>query len=498
MREITQTDYIYKTTPFDHQDKIFRETRDLEFWALFLEQGTGKSKIIIDTAAWLYMNGKINFLLVSAPNGVHFNWIKNEIADHLPDHINYKTLIWDSEKSQTKWYGEKMKEFFESDDCLKIFVVNIDAVLTKRASAFIEKCVLSHSTLGVIDESQDIKSPSAKRTKAVHKLRRHIAYRRILTGTPITQGPLDIYSQIEFLDPDVLGFGSFYSFRNRYAIMVKEETRGGQRYDMIVGYRNLDELYKRIQRCSTRLTKDECLDLPDKLYQKCYVDLSPAQKRLYNELRDQLIVEFEGIELTAQIALVKLLRLQQITGGFFPVEDPESYDAEPTLLIEENGPREKALIRILSDIPQDQKAIIWCKHTAEIKHLEKRIRAEMGKDSVVTYFGETSGEQRMSNVDGFQKNPKVRFFVGQPKSGGTGLTLHAKGACQTVIYFSNDYSLNNRLQSEDRAHRIGQTNNVTYIDIIARETLDERVVRALRDKKGIANLLTGDPPKNWI
>ena len=492
MREIEQTDYLYKTTPFDHQDEIFKATRDLEFWGLFLEQGTGKTKIIIDNAAWLYMNGKINFLLVIAPNGVHYNWIVNEVAAHLPDHINRATLIWNSEKSHTKKYQKEMTEFFESDDCLKIFTFNIDAVLTKRLSEFMNKCILSHTSMGVVDESQFIKSPSAKRTKVTHKLRRHLAYRRILTGTPITQGPMDVFSQIEFLDPDVLGFGSFYAFRNRYAIMQRETTRGGQKYEMIVGYRNLPELYTRLQRCSTRLTKDECLDLPDKLYQKYYIELSKEQRKIYEELKANLIVEFQEQELTAQIVLVKLLRLQQITGGFFPVDD----EGSPPILIEPDGPREKALLSIIREIPKDQKAIIWCRFTSEILRIVERINAECGRNSAKAFYGATSGEDRMRIVHAFQDpRSSVRFFVGQPRSGGTGLTLHA---ARTVIYYSNDFSLGTRLQSEDRAHRIGQHHNVTYIDLCARETLDEKIVKSLRSKKDIADLLTGDDPKNWI
>jgi SNF2 family DNA or RNA helicase len=493
-RKIEQQDYIYKTTPFTHQREIFEQSRDLENFAYLMEQGTGKSKVVIDNVAYLYIKSRLDLLIVIAPNEVHYNWIANEIPAHMPDYINYKTFVWDSEKKDQKWFKDKYKKFFETDDVLKIFAINIEAIITKKGWAMLEQLANTFRCMIAVDESQTIKTPKAKRTKSALNIRKFASYRRILTGTPITQGPLDAYTQFAFLDPDILGYGSYYAFRNRYAVVVKEINRTtGAKYDLIVGYQNIEELNQLMAPHSARVLKKDCLDLPDKIYQKKYVKLSATQKSLYNQLREDLIVEFEGMELTAQIVLTKMLRLQQITGGFFPSDE----EGLAPRLIEENGPRERALMELIN--PENGfsgKAIIWCKFTAEIVRLRQLIESTYGEGSAVSYYGATSGDDRKQALKDFQDpESKVKFFIGQPKSGGVGLTLHA---ATTVIYYSNDFSLNMRLQSEDRAHRIGQHHNVTYIDIIARGTLDEKVVEALRDKKNIADLITGDESLHWI
>lgn len=492
-----QQDYLYKTVPFNHQRDIFEASRDLEAFAFLLEQGTGKTKIGIDTAAWLHIRGLIDIVVVLAPNGVHYNWAVNEIPDHMPDYINHTTFVWDSGKSKQAGFKKRFEEFFDATDALKIFTMNIDAIITKQGWEWILRLVTTFRCLLIVDESQGIKTPKAKRTKAVHKLRKYVPFRRLMTGTPITQGPLDIYAQFEFLDPDILGFSSFYSFRNRYAIVIEEKNHStGKMYKQVVGYQNLEELNGIIAAHSARVLKVDCLDLPDKVYQKLYVQLSATQKALYTKLRDELLVEFEGEELTVQIVLTKMLRLQQITGGFFPSDDPDV----PPRLIEQDGPREQALLDVLSPdngyLGATGKVIIWCRFTPEIIRLRQIIEAKLGKGSVVTYYGATSGEDRMTAVASFQDpDSPVKIFLGQARSGGTGLTLHQ---ATTVVYYSNDFSLGTRLQSEDRAHRIGQKHTVTYIDIVARGTLDERLVKALRDKKKIADMITGDNPKEWI
>jgi SNF2 family DNA or RNA helicase len=510
------TDYQYKTKPFNHQRSAFERSRDLKAFALFLEQGTGKSKIVIDNAAYLFQHEKIDCFIVVAPKGVHQNWPDNELPLHMPDWVGTDCFTWESQKAKNKGFQKKLKQFLEppTETILKCFFINIDAIQTKAGYAALKYLLRFRNSLLVLDESQTIKSPSAKRTKEMIKLGSGVRFKRVLTGTPITQGPLDIYTQMEFLDPYILEFGSFYSFRARYAdlymdvnwqtcpfrqsnilpcdrditkcLAVRPKCK---RYETVQAYKNLEELTQKLDPHSLRVTKEDCLDLPPKLYQKAYVELSPEQRNLYNTLKTELIAEFEGKEVSAALMLTRMLRLQQITGGFFPTDE----DGEP-LVIPSSG-RFAVLTSLLENIPLNRKAIIWARFTAEIKYMEQLIKEKFGDNSVVTYYGATAAADRMENVNKFQLDPTARFFIGNPKAGGRGLTLHA---ASTVIYYSNDFSLETRLQSEDRAHRIGQELAVTYIDMIARGTLDARIVRALRTKKNIADQITGDNIKEWM
>jgi SNF2 family DNA or RNA helicase len=480
-------DYEYKTEPFEHQRAIFERTREAHTHALLLEQGTGKTKIVIDTAAYLYASGLIDTLLVVAPNGVHNVWVESEIPEHMPEYIAYEYFAWNSKRSKSKSYMACFDDTIANGQVLSIFAFNVDAVITKKGFEALNRILTYRRCLFVIDESHTIKTPSAQRTKELIKLSKMAYYKRILTGTPVTQGPLDLYSQFEFLDESILGFTSYYAFRNRFAVLAEEiNFRTKKKYVVVKGYKSIEELSKMIEPYSSRVVKKECLDLPDKLYQKRYVYLSDKQRSIYDSLRDTLIAELDGEQLSAPLVLTKMLRLQQIMGGHFPTE--ESIER-----IDKVCPRESALLELLEET--SSKVIIWARFTAEIRALERLIRQIYKHHSVVTYFGETSSDERLRAIERFQNDDTCRFFIGQPKSGGTGITLHA---ASTVIYYSNDFSLATRLQSEDRAHRIGQHKNVTYIDLIARDTLDFKICKALRDKLDIASAITKDDIREWI
>lgn len=476
-------EYIYKTLPFKHQRDIFEMSRDREAFALLLEMGCGKTKIAIDTAAWLYATGQIGGVLVVAPNGVHQNWVDNEVPTHMPDYIPFKAAIYRSQP--TKSEAAALKATLEYDD-LKIVAMNVEAFATKKGIEFADQFLNAIPSIMIVDESSTIKSPKALRTKAILKLGRKAKFRRIMTGTPITQSPLDLYTQFAFLDPTILRCSSYYAFRNRYAIMREMKT-GGRSFMVVQGYCNLDELTKLITPHSARVTKAECLDLPDKLYQKRYVELSAKQKQLYEALRRNLIAEFAGKQVVATIALTKLLRLQQIIGGFVAFEDG-SLEA-----IDDRNPRLTALVETLEEV--QGKVIIWARFRNEIKIITDMVSSIYGPAAVVEYHGGIDNATRADAVARFQNDPSVRFFVGHVQAGGKGLTLHA---ATTVIYYSNDFSLENRLQSEDRAHRIGQQHAVTYIDLVAPRTIDERLVQCLRTKKELADQITGDELRNWI
>ena len=460
-------DFMFETVPFDHQRKAFYMSRDKINFALLMEQGTGKSKVAIDNAAYLFANNKITTMVIIAPNGVHRNWLKNEVPVHLPEWCPRKTAHYYAgmrKKDLDNW-----KSVLSSKNILKIFAFNVEGFVSKKAQELINKIMVSENVFLVLDESSRIKRPGAKRTKFITKIGKLAKYRRILTGTPVTKGPEDIYSQFKFLDPYILGYESFYSFRAHFCVM------GGYEQRQIVGYENLDELVKSIEGHSFRVLKKDCLDLPDKIYQRAYVELSEAQRRLYNTIRDEYVAEYSGKTIDAPEAITRLLRLQQITCGWFPSDDP--------VRIDNRNPRLELLKELLSDI--DGKVIIWARFRADLRDIEEALG-----NAAVAYHGGVDADSRVRAVEAFQKDPKIKYFVGQPQSGGIGLTLTA---ATYAIYYSNSFDLETRLQSEDRCHRIGTTQNVTYIDIEANRTIDSKIIKALRNKKNLADVITKDP-----
>ena len=484
-------EFQYQTQPYEHQRQVFEETRDLAACGLFLEMGLGKSKVILDTAAWQYIHGGIHALLLIAPKGVYTNWVKTQIPLHLPDVVPHEVFVWDSSKAKNKSFQAAAKGLFTGEPRLRIVVMNIEALNSDLAYRYATALLKRLKVMMVVDESTTIKNPKAKWTKRAIQLARSAAYKRILTGTPITNSPLDIYSQFDFLDPDLLGFKSYYAFRNRYAIVQKEYVNTHS-FDKIVGYQRLDELKERIKRGAVLIRKEECLDLPDKIYMDPRrVELSAEQKQLYEHLKVDSYAElrYEGElkgTVTADMVLVKLLRLHQIACGFVTV-DP-AIDPNPLEIDPDGGPRVKELLTVLEEL--DGKTIIWANYTYNIRTIERVLKQRYGAAAVASFYGATPQDERDDIVDRFQ-DPlgDLRFFVGQPRTGGFGLTLTA---ASNVIYFSSNYSLELRLQSEDRAHRMGQHKNVTYVDLVAPGTVDEVIVQALRNKQNLADQLVGE------
>ena len=490
-RIILPEDFLFKTTPFDHQRQVFLRSRDEVNFAYLMGMGTGKTKVTIDVAAWNYQMGRIQFLVVLAPNGVHANWITKELPAHMPDWTNCISATWASylRKKEQMAVDAVMDPDHEG---MRVLAFNLEAFKDAtrcKGALLIRKITNSFKAMMAVDESSKIKTPGAKRTAAIINLGKRAEMRRILTGTPVTNGPLDIYSQFSFLDRELLGFDNFQSFKHYYSEWEKESFYNKAKgemdtYEALVGYRNIDELTDAIDRHSFRITKEECLDLPPKVYQTRYVEMSVEQRRLYNEIIKESMMSFEDDEeLTVNNVLSKMLRLQQVLGGFVPRE--EFGDAEPV-----DGPnvRLRALMDVLTE--SEGKVIIWARFRAELAAIENAIRKEFGKDSVVSYHGGVSKEDRAEGMISFQdKESPVRFFVGQQHSGGYGLTLHA---ATTVVYYSNDFSLEARLQSEDRAHRIGQDFTVLYIDFECMGTIDTKILLALREKMNLADMVTRD------
>ena len=474
--------YKFKTKPYKHQMTALEKSWNKENFAYFMEMGTGKTKVLIDNLAMLYDKGKVDGALIVAPKGVVKTWYEQELPTHLPNHIENVTVLW--QPNITKTQQEKLESLFEIETALHILIMNVEAFSTDKGVKFASKFLNSHKTLMAVDESTTIKTPTAKRTKNIIDLGKSAKYRRIMTGSPITKNPLDLYTQCEFLDPYLLDFASYYSFRNRYAEMKTMHLRG-RSIQVVSEFKNLGELSETVKTFSERVLKEDCLDLPPKIFMKRHVALTADQKRIYNQMKEQALAILNGKMTTTMTVLTQLMRLHQITCGHFTADDGSTQAVDSNRLNE--------LMSILDET--EGKAIIWANYQLSVGEIIQRIIKEYGEDSYVHYYGLTSQEDRQDNIRKFQNDPNCRFIIGTPQTGGYGITLTQ---AHTVIYYSNSYDLEKRLQSEDRAHRIGQKKTVTYIDLIAEDTVDEKIVKALRDKINIASEVMGEELKEWI
>ena len=478
--------YRFKTKPFEHQKEALKRSWAAKTYALFMEMGTGKSKVLVDNIAMLYDRGAIRGALIVAPKGVYKNWHDIEFPVHLPEHVAHTKVLWEPSKTIKKQL--ELDTLFDDKGDLKILIINIEAFSTKKGLDFATRFLnifLGKALIG-IDESTTIKNPTAKRTKSILKIGNLASYRRILTGSPVTKSPLDLYSQCEFLDPWHLGHSSYYSFRSRYAHMV-DRNFGGKRVQLVVSYRKLPELTEKLNKFSYRVLKEDCLDLPPKLFTKRIVELTDEQKKVYAQMKSLAMAFTEDGKVMSTVnVMTQLMRLHQVTCGTFKADDG-------TITHLENN-RIQALMDCIEDV--DGKVIIWANYREDIKKIADALKKAYGEDSTVEYWGEVDAGVRQDNIAQFQdvKGP-TRFFVGNAQTGGYGITLTA---ANTVVYYSNSYDLEKRLQSEDRAHRIGQTGNVLYIDLCAEGTIDEKIVKALKDKVNIANEIMGEDLKDWI
>ena len=474
--------YKFKTKPYAHQMTALEKSWNRETYAYFMEMGTGKTKVLIDNLAMLYDKGKVNGALIVAPKGVVGTWYNNELPTHLPNHIENITVLWKA--AITKKQKESLDELFSEGEGLHILIMNVEAFSTTKGMDFANKFLSCHRTLMAIDESTTIKTPTAKRTKNILKLATSASYRRIMTGSPVTKNPLDLYTQCDFLSPWLLDFTSYYAFRNRYAEMKTLHMHGRQ-IQIVNGFKNLGELSDKLKDFSYRVLKEDCLDLPEKIFIKRQIQLSPEQRRLYDQMKKEAIAILKGKQSTTVNTLTQLMRLQQITCGHFTADDGATQPIANNRITE--------LMDVLEET--EGKAIIWAHYQYDMTSIINAVSKKYGEESIVDYYGLTPQEKRQPNIKRFQDDPKCRFIVGTPSTGGYGITLTA---ANTVIYYSNGYDLEKRLQSEDRAHRIGQKKSVTYVDLMADDTVDEKIVQALRKKINIASEVLGEELRSWI
>ena len=475
-------EYKFKTKPYAHQLKALDISSSKEVFAYFMEMGTGKSKVLIDNISMLYDKGKINAALIIAPKGVVKTWYDSEIPVHMVEHVDKKVVLWQALINKTQ--QSKLDTLFRAGIDLRILIMNVEAFSTKKGLEFAKKFLNCHSALVAVDESTTIKNPGAKRTKAILSLSRMSKYRRILTGSPVTKSPLDLYTQCFFLDSFLLDHASYYSFRTRYAIM-RSANFGGKSVQIVVGYRNLGELSEKLKPFSYRVLKDDCLDLPKKTFMKRIIQLTGDQLKVYDQMRKTALATLNGKMTTTATVLTQLMRLQQITCGHFKADDGTLQDI-PNNRIEE-------LTNVLNEI--EGKVVIWAHWQRDVYKIIEAVTKEFGEGCCVDYFGLTPQNERQENIKKFQEDEKVRFFIGTTQTGGYGITLTA---ASNMIYYSNGYDLEKRKQSEARIDRIGQEKPMTYIDILAENTIDEKIVKALRKKINIATEIMGEELTAWI
>lgn len=483
-----------KTTGLKHQMDAILRSRGQPIFGYFFEQGCGKTWAGLADAEWLFEQGLIQGLLVVAPKGVHTNWTRREI----PSHMSVPTMCYTwkgkptSKKAKVQW--EAMFNYRLSNPPLRVLSMNVDAFNTPAGREHAEQFLEEFDCVMIVDESTRIKNPKAKRTDNVIKAGRKAKYRRILTGTPITKGPLDLYSQFHFLKAGLLGTKSYRSFVSEFAVLIPADSpkgraimeRSGSRFmpqvvatDEATGrpiYRNLDKLISMMAPHVHRVRKEDCLDLPAKVRDVVYFELLPDQRKTYDLLRQEC--EFAtDLECHSFEAIAARTKMKQVTSGFINIK------GELVFLSSDLNPRYAALNTELDRIEEDDQIIIWAIYQEEIRQI-KRLLAERNM-TFATYVGETSTADREAAIDDFQ-NGRIQVFVGNAQAAGIGLTLTA---AKHAIYYSCDYDLEKRLQSEDRCHRIGTKHTVRYVDLVAEDTIDEEIMRSLSRKNEIATTI---------
>jgi SNF2 family DNA or RNA helicase len=471
--------FNFKTTPYEHQKTALQKSWDKESYAFFMEMGTGKTKVAVDNIALLRLHKGITGVLIIAPKSVYTVWAYDEIEKHMSPDVKYSTYIWNIDKPK------RLKEAYKINKDLTIFCMNVEALSTTRGYKAAVEYLTKHKAITIIDESTTIKNHKAIRTNNVLKLGSFSKYRRILTGSPVTKSPLDLYTQCDFLNPSHLGFSSYYTFRNRYCVTHRLDLGNGRYTEIPKYYVHVDELEEKLKKFSFRVTKDECLDLPPKQYAKRYVELNEEQQKVYSSLKQIALAIVQDETVSYNNKLTEIIKLHQVGNGFIKTNDGE--------LKEFKNPKLHALSDIIDEA--DGKIIIWANYIYNIENIIDFLQEKYGKQSVVANYGAVDSAKRTIAMKRFQEDPTCRFFVGNPSTGGFGLTLTA---ATNVVYFSNSFNFEVRRQSEDRAHRSGQTKTVLYTDIICKNTLDERILSSLSNKNKLASATLGDEFKEWL
>jgi len=499
-------DYKHKVKPYEHQAWVFEETRDRDAWGLFLEQRLGKSKVTVDTAAWLFGRGKIDALIVVAPNGVHRAWAYGDetagdhphghVGDHCPDHVPYKTAYWRS--AMRKRERDAIEALYEPGAFLRVMAFNIEALAKdkrgklNKAATELKRMLTTFRCLLVVDESTCIKNLNGStRAELVVDLSVYAAYKRLLSGEPAPEGPPDLWGQLVFLDPMPLGFTSYYAFRARYCDLEKRvfahPKKPGSKIktQQIVGYKRQAELAERLETLSTTLKRRDCGDMPAQVLVNRYVELTAEQQKAYKQLAEEWYYELQAVEgdeldeVEVERTLTRMLRFNQICGGFLPREDGSIY-AFPT------NPKLEALVTELAQLPRDAKVIVWARFVPELRAIVDRLREEYGHDAVVRYYGEVPDAERDAAKARFQHDPTCKVFVGNPKAGRYNLTL---AAANDVLWYSWDHPLEDYIQANDRPVLPGKKDTINYSHLVAPGTFEAVSLNRLRQKQQVADAI---------
>lgn len=479
--------YQFKTQPFKTQIAALHKAYGRPAFAFYKEMGTGKSKTFIDLACASRMGNLIHNALMLCPIAVRKNWVR-ELAIHSPFPVD--TFLLDSSKPKEfeKWLN-KPHDF-------KWLIVGIESLgISKKAFEMVCHYLERFpKTMACVDEAHLIKSHNAVRSQRCHEFGRHSAMRVIMTGTPIAKGVMDLYGQFEFLDPNILGVGDYYSFRNRYAVM------GGFENKEIISYQNMDELMEIVNPFVCQVRKEEALpDLPPKLYTRRYVTMTPEQTKHYATMVKDKRVTHGDRSLTVKNALGKALRLQQITGGFVPLDEIDLFTEKKYVVCEPIGivnPKVRDVLEVCEEL-DGQSIIIWCAFRPEIDAVAAALREKYGDDDVVEVHGGIDENQRDINVNELFQKKKATKLVANASTGGTGLTMTA---AEVEYFYSNTHNFIQRQQAEDRAHRAGQKKSVLIIDCISQidhggklvDTVDMLPILSNEQKKDLSEYIKGE------
>ena len=488
---------VFKTKPFKHQAIGFDKSKDAPFFGFLFEQGCGKTKVAIDNASYLYQKGKIEALVIIAPNGVHTNWTVDEVPDHCS--VDFDSFCWVGKRIKKEL--DKIKRVNESKK-LRVFSFNMEAFVSKQNQKILLDILAKNRCLMVIDESQGIKNPDAGRTKFFLSISNRPDYKRILTGTPVTTGVENLFTQLNFLSPKILNMSNFYAFKARYCQLKRMSTtyeKNGEtlvrQFDKVVGTKNIEELQRKMDKYTYRVLKKDCLDLPPKVYQKEVFNLTNDQIRMIQEINEEGISYIEDCKKNKEPILIpeilsRLIKKQQVASGYLlNMNDKEFVE----IVSPEKNPRLIRLKEVLERLKG--KVIIWAKFTKDVDYI-----MEMLGDEAVRYDGQTPKEDRDDNKQRFQNDDRIKYFVGKPLKG---LTLTQ---ATTAIFYTNSDSLEKRLQAEDRNHRMGTKevadklglDSILYIDLQARYSGDSKIISNLRRNKNIADTVLNDPASLFL
>jgi SNF2 family DNA or RNA helicase len=464
--------YHYKTEPFSHQKRALAKILKLNgVAALFMEMGTGKTKVAIDWAGISATNFHLKRVLVICPVSVLGVWDR-QIKAHCP--IPSRVTILSGSTTERLITINKNRQ--HEPGTIDWFIINYEAIWRENDEySLIDQLISWLPDLVIADESHRLKSPTARQSKAAWQIGRHSKSRLVLTGSPITKTPLDLFGQFRFLDSKIVGT-SWYQFKNRYAIF------GGFGKYQIKGYKNLKELVEKTRATSFRIKKEQCLDLPEKLFLDVPVTLSEEAQKIYRTMAKEMIVEIEDTEATAAIVLVKLLRLSQITSGFVK-------DVEGQIRVFDDS-KLRTTMDLLEDVlANDEKVVIFTRFRKDISRLAVAAH-ERFKRAPLILSGSVPSDRRDSIVQEFHENPKKKIFIAQIQAGSLGIDLTP---ASVAIFYSLDYNYANYIQAVDRLHRIGQTRPVTYYHLMAERTIDHVVLQSLRDKGNLAEAIIHNP-----